>query len=71
MSTVQLHDEITKLSPSEKLSLSEWLLREVQQTSHTEPTLADAAERMLADYRAGGELTVFTALDSEDFYEVR
>lgn len=73
MSTVQLHDEITKLSLSEKRSLSAWLLRDLQQTPHTEPTtsLADAAARMLADYTNDAELTAFTALDSEDFHEAR
>jgi hypothetical protein len=30
--------------------------------------LAAAAEALLPDYAAGGELTIFTALDSEDFY---
>ncbi len=30
--------------------------------------LAVAAKALLADYQAGGELTIFTALDSEDFY---
>jgi hypothetical protein len=29
--------------------------------------LATAAEALLPDYKAGGELTAFTALDSEDF----
>ncbi len=30
--------------------------------------LAAAAEALLPDYAAGGELTVFTVLDGEDFY---
>ena len=30
--------------------------------------LAAAAKALLPDYQAGGELTIFTALDSEDFY---
>jgi hypothetical protein len=30
--------------------------------------LATAAKALLSDYKAGGELTIFTALDSEDFY---
>ncbi len=71
MSTVQLHHEITKLSLDEKRSLSAWLLREVQQISHTEASLADAAARMLADYSNDAELTAFTALDGEDFHEAR
>ncbi|MFY7997425.1 MAG: hypothetical protein ACOVSW_02365 [Candidatus Kapaibacteriota bacterium] len=60
MSTIQLHHELTKLSLSEKRSLSAWLLREVQQTSQTEVSLAAAAARMLADYSNDAELTAFT-----------
>ena len=30
--------------------------------------LAEAAKALLADYQAGGELSMFTVLDSEDFY---
>ncbi len=30
--------------------------------------LAAAAQALLSDYAAGGELTVFTILDAEDFY---
>ncbi len=30
--------------------------------------LAAASKSLLPDYQAGGELTIFTALDSEDFY---
>jgi len=33
--------------------------------------LAAAAKALLPDYAAGGELTVFTALDGEDFYAQR
>ncbi|GFP24087.1 hypothetical protein HKBW3S09_01553, partial [Candidatus Hakubella thermalkaliphila] len=30
--------------------------------------LATAAEALLPDYTAGGEMTIFTALDNEGFY---
>jgi len=33
--------------------------------------LAKAAEVLLPDYQAGGDLTAFTVLDSEDFCEKR
>lgn len=60
MSTVQLHHEITKLSLSEKRSLSAWLLREVHQSPQTELSSAEAAARMLGDYTNDAELTAFT-----------
>lgn len=71
MSIVQLHNEIMKLSLNEKRSLSAWLLREMQQTPQAEPSLAEAAAQMLTDYETDAELTAFTALDSDDFYEAR
>lgn len=48
-----------------------WLLRDLQQTPHTELSLAEAATRMLHDYETDAELTAFTALDSEEVYESR
>ena len=36
-----------------------------------EDRLAAAAKALLPDYTADPELTSFTALDSEDFYEAR
>jgi hypothetical protein len=35
------------------------------------PTLKMAAERLYADYTTNKDLTIFTNLDKEDFYETR
>jgi hypothetical protein len=45
----------------------------VQPSSQAEmkQRLAKAAEVLLPDYQAGGDLTAFTVLDSEDFCEKR
>jgi len=43
-------------------------LRQPMTRTERRRQLAAVAEALLLDYAAGGELTVFTALDSEDFY---
>jgi len=44
-------------------------LRQLQQLPlERERKLAAAAQALLPDYLAGGELTAFTALDGEDFH---
>jgi len=78
MTQVQILEELKKLTPAERLSVIEAALhlirediRQMQQPSkQTERTrqLAAAAEALLPDYTAGGELTVFTDLDGEDFH---
>ena len=78
MIQVEILEELKKSTIPERLTIIEaalHLIREdLQQVgqplTRTERRrqLAEAAEALLQDYAAGGELTVFTALDSEDFY---
>jgi len=72
---------LTKLTLAERLALMEAALHlireELQQRAQPPGTqgsterLAAAAQALLPDYTADPELTSFTALDSEDFYEAR
>jgi len=39
--------------------------------SEQDRSLETAAERLFDDYKNDKELTIFTQLDSEDFYELR
>lgn len=78
MTRVEILEELKKLTVIERLSIIEaalYLIREdlqqvEQPIARTErkQQLATAAEALRPDYAAGGELTIFTALDSEDFY---
>jgi hypothetical protein len=71
-------EELKRFTISERLEIVEAALRLIredlqevgQPLTQTERRrqLAAAAEALLPDYAAGGELTIFTALDSEDFY---
>jgi hypothetical protein len=79
MTHVGILEEFKKLKTTERLAIIEaalHLIREDLQLMEQPPTreerkqqLAAAAEVLLPDYRSGdGELTIFTVLDSGDFY---
>jgi len=78
MVQVAVLEELRKLTTTERLTVIETalhLIREdLQQLDRSlaqaerKRQLAAAAEALLPDYAAGGELTIFTALDSEDFH---
>jgi hypothetical protein len=80
MSQVEILKELKKLPTKERLAIMEavlHLIREDLQQVEQQPLvrvekkrqLAAAAEALLPDYALGGELTIFTALNSEKFYE--
>ena len=77
MTQLEIVAELEKLTTAERLAVAEaalHLIREDIQHAERQPTrmdreqLAAAAEALLADYETDGELTAFTALDSEDFH---
>lgn len=77
MVRTELLEGLRQLSPAERLAVLEMTLRLVQEDLQQtkQPTqakrkrqLTAAAKALLPDYAPGGELTVFTALDGEDFY---
>jgi hypothetical protein len=78
MIQTQILTEIGRLPIPDRLTLLEDALRvirqDLQQTksasrqANRNRELAAAAQALFADYAAGGELTAFTALDSEDFH---
>jgi len=79
MTQVGILEEFKKLTTTERLAILEaalHLIREDLQKMEQPPTreerkrqLAVAAEALLPDYTScGSELTLFTVLDSEDFY---
>jgi hypothetical protein len=76
MTQTEIFEALKKLTATERLSLIEAALhliredlRQIEQPqalTEQRQRLATAAEVLLPDYAAGGELTAFTALDSED-----
>ncbi len=73
----EILEELIRLTTAERLAVVETALRLIRndlqstqppQASETrKQELAAAAKALLSDYQAGGELTVFATLDSEDF----
>lgn len=76
-------DQLRQLSVTDKLALIETLSRLVredlaemerkevsrQRRARKRAALAETAQALCHDYATDPELTVFTALDSEDFHE--
>ena len=79
MTRLEMLDELKKLSLSDRLTIIESavrLIRDDLQRDEQAPEpdtrkqqLAVAAEALLADYSSNRELTAFTVLDGEDFYD--
>ena len=61
--------EINKLPLTEKLLLVEKTLKSIRQQK--EHSLDNAVKALYDDYKSDRELTMFTKLDAEAFYEAR
>ncbi len=62
--------EIERLPLGRRILLMEKTLRSIRESEHKRK-MAAAADLLDADYRTDSELTAFTALDLENFYEAR
>jgi hypothetical protein len=74
METKEILQALVQLTVSERLTIAETALKlNHQQQSLTKDQqkrqLAAAAMTAIADYAPGGELTVFSELEGEDFYD--
>ena len=70
MSTQEILREINKLSLQERLLIIEKALETIR-ANETDQQLSIAAESMAPEYKSNKELTAFTSLDLENFYEAR
>lgn len=70
METQRIIDEIKKLSFKERLQIIEETARTIQ-LDDQKAQMREAADQLYEDYKDDAELTVFTALDLEEFYETR
>ena len=60
---------INRLPISQRMLIVEYIMRSIRHEE--QQSLEKAAECLYADYINDTELTVFTQLDCEDFYETR
>ena len=70
METAQIIHETGKLPVYQQTIIVEHIIRSIRHAEQNR-TLEMAAERLYDDYKNDTELTIFTQLDGEDFYEPR
>jgi len=70
MGTSELISEINKLPVGQRLTLIELMTKKIKEEEKKDQ-LSLAAERLFGDYSTDAELTAFTILDHEDFYEAK
>jgi len=70
METAQIIQETAKLPICQRMFIVENIVRSIRYMEQ-DRTLETAAELLYNDYKNDKELTIFTRLDGEDFYEPR
>jgi len=69
MDTLEIIHNINRLPLPQQMLIVEQIIHSIRKREL--PSLEMAAERLYADYMTDENLTVFTQLDCEDFYETR
>ncbi len=70
MSTAEILKELNHLSINEKLYIIEKTIKDILKYNNVQQ-LTVASEAMENDYKTNNELTAFSNLDMEDFYETK
>jgi hypothetical protein len=70
METSAIIHEIDNLPAYKRMFIAEQIIRSIR-LDNQDRTLEMAADRLYSDYMNDKELTAFTQLDCEDFYEPR
>ena len=70
METATIIQEIDNLPAYKRMLIVEQIIRSIR-LNNQKGILEMAADRLYDDYKNDKELTVFTQLDCEDFYEPR
>ena len=69
METLEIIRNTRRLPLSQQMLVAERIIHSIRQREQS--SMETAAERLYADYMTDENLTVFTQLDCEDFYEAR
>ena len=69
MTTTNIIQELERLPLTEKLFVIERTLKSIR--TEKEKSMKIAVDRLYEDYATNKELTIFTKLDKEPFYEAR
>lgn len=70
MGTKEIIKEIKKLSIQKRIFIIEKTLHSIRKQEETNQ-MKEAADELYSDYKSDKELTTFTDIDFEDFYETR
>jgi hypothetical protein len=70
METAAIIHELDNLPTYKRMIIAERIIRSIR-LSNQDRTMEIAADRLYDDYKNDKELTIFTQLDGEDFYEPR
>jgi hypothetical protein len=70
MGTKEILKEIKKLPVSERMLIVEKVLKNIREAS-IKNNLEEAADALLEDYKSDKELTAFSSIEYEQFYEAR
>lgn len=70
MSAAEILENINRLSPTEKLFIIEKMFKDLLKNDSLRP-MTFAAEALESEYKSNAELTAFSSLDLEDFYEAK
>ena len=70
METATIINELDSLPAYKRMIIVEQIIRSIR-LNNQDKKLEIAADRLYDDYKNDKELTIFTKLDCEDFYEPR
>ena len=70
MGTKEILRAIKKLPVNDRMLIVEKTLKNIRETAIKE-SMEDAVDALLEDYKSDMELTAFTSIDFESFYEAR
>ena len=69
METLEIMRNVNRLPLSQQMLIAERIIHSIRKREQS--SLEAAAERLYADYMTDENLTLFTQLDCENFYEAR
>jgi hypothetical protein len=69
METLEIMRNVNRLPLSQQMLIAERIIHSIRQREQS--SLETAVERLCADYMTDENLTLFTQLDCENFYEAR
>ena len=71
MEVLEIMRNINRLPLSQQMLVAENIVHSIRYREQSQCSMEAAAERLYEDYMTDENLTVFTKLDCENFYEAR